>query len=288
MSSNVLVCAFPERAYEDRANAELRTFPRLWWRFRRHPFYHLSTWTPSQVAEKFLGFDVAVAVQGAPPRLLGRLLDTVIPPGFDIDGLHPDVGMGSAPRLASLFFQYKRSDHVVGGKATGFGHFQRPFYRFRIDKAQHKQLEGLASASEGQALVRYVAPLFHTDQELIHNTTHRRVLSESRFIDVITLSHINQQHSFAAFDATEAVLCSEPESIASETLNSFFSLMGLLEGAPPEEHIRLLGDAVRGLTDDPNPESEGGALANFAMISEFAARNRLYWMMLLISSGKGS
>lgn len=276
MSTNVLPCEFAEKTYETRANAEINVMRHPWfWLHRSHP---LLLWAPGQVAEKYLGFDVAVTLQGTPPRLLMKLLDTVLPPGFDIKDPYPGSGTASAPDLASLFFQYKRSDHVLGGRAKGAQHFEEPFFRFKLDKDQHKTLEVLASAAAGQALVRYVAPLFHTNQEFIDYSLDDGVLGHSRFLDVQTLTGLNQQHSYAAFDANEAVLCSEPEPVVSDTLVGFFMRAAELEGTPPEVHIRHLAAAVRDVTDIANDAPDSVA-SDFRLITEFTARNQLQWRL---------
>jgi hypothetical protein len=121
-----------ERSYEIAYCAELASGP------GRAP----ALFAPAQVLEKILGFDAAAG----PPsghvvwKVLGlpRPAGVSLLPGLWAGGARPKAA--SLPRYpVSLFFQFKRSEYLHGGRAKQWRMWGKsPYYRFARTKHQQQ------------------------------------------------------------------------------------------------------------------------------------------------------
>lgn len=130
-----------------------------------------NVYAPGQVLEHLLGFDAAANPD--PTHVLWRVLGTPRPRGV---ALVPDhwVGLPGARRRQSglpsnpisFVVQYKRPEHLRGHRARQWHMWRNPYYRFAIDPAQQRVLKRLEINLLGEAIVRYAAPAFHTNEEM--------------------------------------------------------------------------------------------------------------------------
>jgi hypothetical protein len=125
-----------------------------------------AVYSPGQVLEGLVGFDVAAAPGTAHPvwGVLGlsrppgvRLLPTLWgPPGTPRGGVH----LPSWP--ASLILQFKRPEYMVGPTSRQWRLWGHPYYRFTRNNRQHRILTKFERGVGDRAVVRYAAPAFHT------------------------------------------------------------------------------------------------------------------------------
>ncbi|MDO8392477.1 MAG: hypothetical protein Q7V57_18540 [Actinomycetota bacterium] len=247
----------------------------------------IDIWSPGQVLEGALGFDVLVDVQGDASRI-GALIGAAIPPGMywqPMYGHHP--GVTSAPSWASLFIQYKRPDWVTRRRGKFLKLFPGPFHRFALDANQHAALIRLRSAAAGQALALYASPRFHTNTDLAFHRSRRLVLERTAFIDVGT----TPGHQHGAYDESIARLCSEPEEVSALGLPALLAAVRRLDlptwdsvGDGLRAHLEMIALAVEPPTQDRDTPSSVDRPVEFRIesILSFVAQNNLTWLLCAV------
>lgn len=172
---------FEEKSYEaplynqlERGNAEL--------------------FTPGQVMEATVGFDRGLFVaQAAVWQTLGykSALRGAALAYYDWPTWGPPNPRANLPRFRlNLFLQAKRPVyHERRPRAVRSNRDLRaPLWSFRINEAQQKLLEKLATGTEGKAHVSYAAAAFHTNSALFAHTKNRTVVQNSTFPSAAVLS----------------------------------------------------------------------------------------------------
>ncbi|HEX5989562.1 MAG TPA: hypothetical protein VFY75_05055 [Solirubrobacterales bacterium] len=203
---------------------------------------------PSQVAEKWLGYDIAL-VPGLTSvwGLLGLSAPPIgVPPGQGILG-HP-----SAPAFAaSLFLQYKRPEELRGGSAKEAAPRREagvapplPYLRYGLGRFQLDRLLNLQAEVSGLAEVCYAAASFVSGDHLKEMQALRAVVSSSDFLSLGKVDSLlgpggpgaDHVWTYDAHEPAGGVLCSEPRKVRS--YRGWQLLEGLAE-ALGEEPVTL-------------------------------------------------
>jgi hypothetical protein len=124
---------------------------------------------PSQVLEKIVGFDAA-ANPGI-EHLVWKVLLAPRPAGVVLlpthwAGMQQPASTDLPRNPTSLILQFKRPEYMYGGRASQRAMWKGSYYRFARDADQQKVLKRLEANLRDQAIVRYAAPAFHTQNEL--------------------------------------------------------------------------------------------------------------------------
>jgi hypothetical protein len=213
---------------------------------------------PSQVAEKVLGYDIALipgltAIWG----LLGHAAPLAgMPPGEGI------LGLPSAPAFAaSLFLQYKRPEELRGGsakeaeprRAAGVSHCL-PYLRYELERFQLDRLLELQAEVSGMAEVCYAAARFIHSDALRERQAVRQVVNSSDFLPLDKIGSLlgpvgsRETHVWTyGVHESEGVLCSEPHKLQSyRGWQLLEGLADVLGGEPisVEEYVFALDQAV--------------------------------------------
>jgi len=132
------------------------------------------------------------------------------------DGGGYDVNL-DAPGIP-IYLQFKRADCMIRSTARECSHphanLSPPFYRFKITEARRSpQHQMLLSLDNGENIVQYVAPRFHTHAEI--NAAWRRggIASQSIFVAPSQIGTLDDNPHYVAYDSTQAYVFSEPKSV---------------------------------------------------------------------------
>jgi hypothetical protein len=145
---------------------------------------------------------------------LGSLIGAPIFPSLIQEG---QVGGGYDLQLpivgAPLFLQFKLSDRMVYRSAAEWHLFNTPYYRMHLRPARHSDQHALLQALESSGEeVYYVAPYFHTTEELNVHYSYRTVADNSvwfRPSDIGTLPDNDDHYLTFETSTAWAYFCSE-------------------------------------------------------------------------------
>ncbi|AFE06570.1 hypothetical protein COCOR_05776 [Corallococcus coralloides DSM 2259] len=144
-------------------------------------------WSPGQVLEKVVGFDVALMVQGT--ALWAQQGFAVPPQGavilpawwpWGIARLAVKVRRPPPFRL-NLFLQYKRPEYLRGAQAGEWSKWKRSYYRFWIENHQQRALDACTKALGADGLVAYASPAFHSRVDLFRHVEARTLQANTHF-----------------------------------------------------------------------------------------------------------
>jgi hypothetical protein len=254
-----------------------------------HPAAAVDIWAPGQVLEGVLGFDVLVQLDGN-ANDVAALVGVTVPAGMHWKQHFGDpVGAGSAPDWASLFIQYKRPDRLVRRRGEFLQLFTGPYFRFDLDPHQHASLAGLRAAANGQAVVCYASPRFHTNADLLHYRQSRLVLERTAFIEASD----DDDHTYGAYDETTAFLCSEPARAVAHSLPSLLAVIRRLDlphsntsVAALQAHLDVIAaaiDAVRGVTVGLQEPDARELESQVHSVLSFAVENEAVWLLAAVA-----
>jgi hypothetical protein len=150
-------------------------------------------WAPGQVLEHIVGFDAAASPDPAHP--LWRVLGAPRPKGLVLLPDHWDGLPGRRPaktRLpsnpVSFLVQFKRPEFIRSHAGKQWKLWHLPYYRFKIDSAQQRTLKQLEANTAGEAVVRYAAPAFVTNQAMEIARLTGNVIASSGHVSPTALS----------------------------------------------------------------------------------------------------
>lgn len=167
-------------------------------------------WTPGQCFERYIGFDYSGNISNYE---FWKKFSGFIPRGVVLD----DYNMGYIWRKMkkkrmlpdfsmNLFIQAKRP-YIHSGTFSGAIYDTR-HYSFEINKRQQKILERLDYKLHHRALLVYAAPVFGTYEELYKYTHEEKMIENTSFIKIHTLS--GHSHWYYC-NAENGIAHSEPE-----------------------------------------------------------------------------
>jgi len=152
-----------------------------------------SPWAPGQVLEHLVGFDVAASPDAS--HVLWRVLGAPRPKGLVLLSDHWIGAPGRRPankRLPrdpmSFMVQFKRPELIRSHAGKQWSLWRAPYFRFKLDSNQQRTLKRLEINTAGDAMVRYAAPAFSTNQEMDIARISGRVISSSGHVSPATLS----------------------------------------------------------------------------------------------------
>lgn len=257
---------------------------------------------PTQNVERYLGIDAAAD----PDKLhaIWRILDVHVPRRVQIA---PDLWPAlprrfrrflPTGRYCSLFLQVKVSCYQDHWRSKYFDRFGGPYYVATISARQRRTLQRLEARVAQRAITRYIAPVFWSRLQFEQYDERREVLQNSAFLSPsVVKAHRRWMYNGPA---SAPLLNPEPEETTPE---SWELLLGLArERARSEslyEHVRHLAsslteeeliDAERQQTTWVDrverymrlEEEDRQLLLNLASVTQFAEREDIYWLLLLM------
>ena len=152
-----------------------------------------TTWAPGQVLEHLLGFDAAASPDASHP--LWQVLAASRPKGLVLLPDHWEGLPGRRPAKRALpsnpvsfMVQFKRPELIRGHAGKQWKLWRAPYYRFRIDSVQQRTLKQLEANTVGEAIIRYAAPAFVTNQAMDIARVSGQVIASSGHVSPSTLS----------------------------------------------------------------------------------------------------
>jgi len=150
-------------------------------------------WAPGQVLEHLVGFDAAASPDAS--HVLWHVLGAPRPKGLVLLPEHWTGAPGRRPakkRLPSdpisFMVQFKRPEMIRSHAGKQWNLWRRPYFRFKLDPAQQRTLKRLEMNTVGDAIVRYAAPAFVTNQEMDVARLSGQVISSSGHVSPAILS----------------------------------------------------------------------------------------------------
>jgi len=84
--------------------------------------------------------------------------------------------------------QFKRPEFIRSHAGKQWKLWRRPYYRFKVDAAQQRTLKRLETNTAGEALVRYAAPAFSTNQAMDLARLSEQVITSSGHVAPSTMT----------------------------------------------------------------------------------------------------
>ncbi|SPX87824.1 Uncharacterised protein [Mycobacteroides abscessus] len=136
-----------------------------------------------------------------------------------------------------------------------FYHFQNnPYYGFKVSTPRG-QLDTLLRLSynvednyRGLAVVRYVAPMFHTEDELWDSRDDRTILHKSVYVPPTKFDGSNGKHSacyYSSDPTIDAIFNPEPELDSIESHEKFMRGINNITPMYPTGSFRALAEAIQ-------------------------------------------
>lgn len=189
-------------------------------------------WTPGQVLEQFVGFDVAMrtvdavfwATQGFPSLPPGGVVQPAWWPSWwqrlAVRARQPP------PFQMNVFLQHKRPEYLTRSSASEWNTWKASYFRFLITTHQQVALEACATALGQNGLVAYACPAFYRRSDLWHHVDRRTLVANTHFAPASKLAgHSRYTYRNAS---TAGVAHSQPAQVPNLT----FLTEG---GGPPGE-----------------------------------------------------
>jgi hypothetical protein len=201
-------CEFEEKQFEQHLNNQLVDDKRL-------------IYAPGQVLENVLNFDAALFTTN--PHFW-RNFETPFWPLFHRHrkGIFLDQKWWKQldesleyfpPFKFNVFLQHKRAEYLGRSNAGEWEYWNKPYFRYVVDKDQQKALEKLESEVDTKGIVAYSSPAFHTLHGLWEAVRNNSMVKQTNFAQVIKLSRHNA-YTFVA-PGNQGKAFSEVEDIKS-------------------------------------------------------------------------
>lgn len=205
-------------------------------------------------------------------------------------------------RCVNLFLQYKRATYHPPPKSMYYYHFQKdPYYGFKVSTPRG-QLETLLRLSRnvednyrGLAVVRYVAPMFHTEDELWDSRDDRTILHRSVYVPPTKFDGSNGKHNACYYSPNptiDAIFNPEPELNSIESYEKFMRGINNVTPTYPFESFGALAETIQysdyklrrriaRLIQLPfsTREFPGSGIGDVLTIAAFAYFNNLQWLI---------
>lgn len=275
-------------------------------------------WSPGQVLEHLVGFDVAILTEDA-VFWAARGFATPPPGAPVLPRWWPSAFTRLATRIRrppsfrmNVFLQHKRPEHLSRSSAVEWPFWGTAYFRFSITPHQQVALEACAAALGQNGLVAYASPAFAKRDDLFKHVERRTLVRNTHFAPAASLAGHGRYTYVDA--ATPGVAHSEPVRVEPLTILNGGSRDRPPEDPPtggdgraPREILRearraaqaavdaspyLVGNndifataverarvILRGLDFDLDPEL-GGALDDFLLTAMFASMSGIRWHVL--------
>jgi hypothetical protein len=252
-----------------------------------------------QVLEARVGFDLGLLLP--PEHSFWRIVGSAPLPGMESLNWNRNLASKNAisGKALNLFLQYKRSDYLFGNNAKYMNHFRGPYWQFKIDRTdnppyppQHNLLEELEAATKGSALVRYVAPMCHTFQQLEELHDNDSLLENSIYVSP---QNFKPAHKVCAFSGpTNVIVNPDPQSAEVDSWTQLEDRIIAMRDAATDAETLIMQTAeiVSLLGGHRTPDSgllrgyrssEPNALWQvYLSTAEWMFRFNLYWFVALV------
>jgi hypothetical protein len=175
-------------------------------------------WSPGQVLEQIVGFDVAIKVQlacfwaslGYPSIPSG---DIVLPSWWPVIVRHHFDERTPPPFELNVFLQYKRPHYLYGGNAKERRRWPTgTYYRFILDTEQQTALEACASSLDARGIVAYATPAFWKRNALFNHIKLGTLMDNTHFVKAIDLrnhtryTYVDARNNGQAFSKPTEIL----------------------------------------------------------------------------------
>ena len=147
-------------------------------------------WSPGQVLEEAVGFDVAIFTVHAtfwascgftaPPQ--GAVIYASWWPGFPFTNRSPPTFR------VNVFLQYKRPEYLSRSSASEWSEWKSAYYRFWITDHQQTALDACAASLGQNGYVAYASPAFHTRAALFDHVEKQTLILNTHFAPATKLS----------------------------------------------------------------------------------------------------
>lgn len=196
-------------------------------------------WSPGQVLEKLVGFDVAMLTINA---VFWVAVGVQVPPqgAAVLPVWWPSALNRRAWRLRhppsfkmNVFLQHKRPEYLSRSSASEWATWNTAYFRFLITPHQQVALEACASALGQNGLVAYASPAFHARVDLFGHIENHTLVANTHFAPALALKgHGRYTYKNAT---TSGVAHSEPSRVEPLTILNGGGSGGDNGGKPPEE-----------------------------------------------------
>lgn len=217
-------------------------------------------WSPGQVLEQIVGFDVAIKVQLACFwSSLGYSSipsgDIVLPSWWPVIVRHHFDERAPPSFELNVFLQYKRPDYLYGGNAKERKRWPTgTYYRFILDTEQQTALEACASSLGTNGIVAYATPAFWKRSALFDHIKVGTPMNNTHFVKAIDLKNHTRYTYADARNMGQAF--SKPTDISPFR----FAPRGNRRDAAP--HSPMHGGGGDGRGDPPRDIPPGGGDGN--------------------------
>ncbi|HWU87339.1 MAG TPA: hypothetical protein VN253_08690 [Kofleriaceae bacterium] len=180
------VAEFEERSFEAALNVQLLVET-------------TQLYSPGQVLEAVLGFDVALLTQHVSHWRLWNLQALAGSAMTDAWG-STDVTqpLSRLPDFKlNVFLQHKRPSFMAHGSGAEWAAWARPYYRYAISPHQQSTLEQFAAALGRHGLVIYAAPAFWSVRDLCSFTARATLVENTSLVEAAEL-HGQKIYTYAA------------------------------------------------------------------------------------------
>ncbi len=197
-----------------------------------------------EISEFSYGFAITNELVGWAQLSAAPIFPSLVEEGRVGGGYDVKLDMPGLP----LYLQFKRAERMTRNSAreisTGKTTLTLPYHRFHITdwgiSDQHKLLLEL---DQGNTLVFYAAPRFHTLTEINSAWKDNSVASQSVFVAPRAIGVLDHEPHTVAYDRHNAWLCSEPvelESLTGQALSALLRDKLKYESQPLRDSIREL------------------------------------------------
>ena len=200
-------------------------------------------YSPGQVLEAVLGFDVAMLTQHVSHW---RLWNVQTPVGGVLTDAWGSADVTLPLSLLrdfklNLFIQHKRPSVITHESAAEWASWSRAYYRYAISPPQQSALEQCAAALGKSGLVLYAAPAFWSLRDLCTFTASSSLVANTNFVEVVELSGRNI-YTYVA-EGTHGIAFGDPVEI--KTMSGPNAFPDRIRGAaeiPPGSNIFKIAD----------------------------------------------
>ncbi len=207
-----MIAEFEEKQFEIKINSEL--------------LYKNNIYSPGQVLENILGFDVALFTRN---NHFWKIFDSHrfhrcchLYPGIILDTKywnHLEYDRNEFPQIKfNVILQYKRPKYLTTKLGKEWDNWKKEYYRYDITQHQQKALSELSQKTSNNCLVLYSSPVFYTKKVLWELSKKYQIVNNTNFCEVNKLDNHNRYTYIE--NGKYGIACSEPEQIAVVHLES--------------------------------------------------------------------
>lgn len=231
---------FKEKTYETAFVGELRMLTKV-------------IYAPDQYDEGMLGFDASAFIPWPelmpflPYRRFRRWRHLIGISSAEIKNMGDDLDNSLPPFRLNLFIQFKRPQYLTHSNAKEWSHWNREYFRYKVDANQQKLLQKLQGIASGRAAVVYAAPAIVKTNDLFAHQLNDAVIKNSNIVDAGLLTG----HSKCTYadPGNVGMGHSEPEELNSAKLEEILGNQET-EELSFTQHVKGTANVIKALFED--------------------------------------